>query len=99
MTTAPPRQRTPADAHRYQDSRHLTTLQRLRLARGLGQKEIAEMTGTCEAAVSLWECFVREPRGRYRVSYSRALGITVGELGRIVYQGNAPTRPRRRGAR
>lgn len=72
-------------------------LQSLRLARNLTLREVAHATGTSESVVCLWETFLREPRQKNRDPYSMALGITVGQLGRIIYEGRLPSqqpRPR-----
>lgn len=70
----------------------LTILQRKRRARGLAQSDIAALTGADCSTVSLWETGLREPRVEYRRPYSRALGITVAELGKIIYRVSVVTR-------
>lgn len=84
--------RSPAEAPRYQKRRSLTALQQLRLARGKDQRQVAEESACDESAISYWETFRREPRGPQRIGYSRALGISIGELGRIIYEGKQARR-------
>ncbi len=92
--------RNHADAPRYHFAKGLTTLQTLRLARNLTQKEIASRVGTSESVVCLWETFSREPSGRLRGTYARVIGLTVGQLGRIVYEGRTKkSKPRARGVK
>ncbi len=90
MTAHSKQRRTPSDAPRYQNKRRLTLLQELRLAQGKEQHEIGDEVGADGSTVSLWETYGREPRPGFRNAYSKALGITVGELGRIIYQHAAP---------
>lgn len=64
-------------------------LQQLRLFRQKTLEEIAGEARVGKCAVSLWERRLREPCPKHRARYARALGISVGELGRMVYESSA----------
>lgn len=64
-----------------------TDLRTKRSARGLTLGEIASLCGTDQGTVLRWERFDTEPSPSYRDAYSKALGISVEELGRIIYAG------------
>lgn len=86
MSLTPHSPRRISDAPRYQKPSRLSPLQTLRLAKNLRQRDVAAKVGTGESVVCLWETFAREPSDQHRRAYSRVLGITVGELGRIIYE-------------
>lgn len=76
----------------------VTPLQRLRLKMGLTLQEIAEPLSTSRGQISKIERFQTEPPAKVRTRYAVLLGITVAQLGEIVYDGraNLSRRPRKR---
>jgi transcriptional regulator with XRE-family HTH domain len=64
-----------------------TPLQHLRDIRRLSIDDVASRANCDPSQVSYWERHKREPSREERVAYAKALGITVGELGRLVYEG------------
>jgi len=77
-------------------------LAKLRNDLGLTLKQVAERINADDAAVSRWERFESEPHPEYRCAYAKTLGISLQELGRIIYTGrlsasrpSAPKRTRR----
>lgn len=48
--------------------------------------QIATRAGCTLSAVSRWDCGESEPAPPYRKAYAEALGLGVGELGRLVYE-------------
>lgn len=64
-----------------------TDLRTKRVAQGLTLGEIATICDTDQGTVLRWERFDTEPSPTYREAYSKALGISVEELGRIIYAG------------
>lgn len=66
-------------------------LQALREERGLTLAELALIVGTHESSISRWEAGVTEPREEHRAAYAGALGITVEQLGALIYARSAAT--------
>jgi transcriptional regulator with XRE-family HTH domain len=54
-------------------------IKRLRIARGLTQRQLATSIGISKTAVMNWESGVF-PRGRYLPKLAEALGVDLGEL-------------------
>jgi transcriptional regulator with XRE-family HTH domain len=57
-----------------------TALKAVRMARGLTQKQVAEMVGTTQPQYCAWEIGKHDPRGSVVVALCKALGITESEL-------------------
>lgn len=55
-------------------------LQARRKALELSQEQLAEMTGLTQAAISLYEVGLREPRDHHRVIIAGALGCAVDAI-------------------
>jgi transcriptional regulator with XRE-family HTH domain len=55
-------------------------LRRLRLARGLAQKDVADALGVQRATVCGWEKKKRKPSSPHILAYAALLGITPTEL-------------------
>ena len=55
-------------------------LRRLRRARGLTQKQLAERIGYCSRNVSVWECGYTTPRMNTLCDLADALGVSLDEL-------------------
>lgn len=65
-----------------------TRLQHIREKRKLSLDDVARLVGGDIPQVSRWERHIREPSRESRRLYAKALGVTIGELGRIVYDGS-----------
>jgi len=66
-------------------TRVTTTLADLREAADLTLADVARSVGTDPAAILRWERMEREPHPRFRSAYAKALGISVGRLGALIY--------------
>ena len=55
-------------------------IRRLRLQRGLTQEELAELMGTSQAAVAMWETGARMPRADKLPKLAKVLGCSVSDL-------------------
>jgi transcriptional regulator with XRE-family HTH domain len=64
----------------------LPALKVLRLRKKVLIREIADQAKCTRSAVVRWDNGVTEPASDYRKAYAKALDISVGELGRIVYE-------------
>lgn len=51
-----------------------------RAAKGLTQEELAELMGTSQAAVGMWETGARMPRADKLPKLAKALGCSVSDL-------------------
>ncbi|QQD22306.1 helix-turn-helix domain-containing protein [Oceanospirillaceae bacterium ASx5O] len=47
-----------------------------RLVMGITQKELGDMVGASDVTVSKWESGTNQPKGRYVIALSKALGVT-----------------------
>lgn len=65
-----------------------TTLQYLRERRKLSIDGLARLADCDPSQISYWERHVREPSREMRAAYARALKVSVGELGRLIYEGS-----------
>jgi transcriptional regulator with XRE-family HTH domain len=64
----------------------LPALKALRLRRKVVLRQIADKAKCTKSAVLRWDRGITEPAAAYRKAYAESLGISVGELGRIVYE-------------
>lgn len=64
-----------------------TRLQTLRLKRNFSLEDVALETGAFRSAINRWENGLAEPSKKCRAKYAEALGISLAELGAIVYAG------------
>lgn len=55
----------------------------------LSLRDVAGAVGCAVSAVYNWETGEREPLPLHRDRYAAALRLTVGDLGRIIYEGTA----------
>jgi transcriptional regulator with XRE-family HTH domain len=62
------------------------TLQRMREVRELTLEEVATKCRCDRSAITRWERRITEPKPEFRKAYAECLGMTVGELGRLVYE-------------
>lgn len=60
-------------------------LKRLRLARGIGQIELAKLIGVSKGIISLWENGLREPTMTSLIALARFFGVSIDELVGICY--------------
>lgn len=72
---------------------NIRKLVELRGQRHQSQAGAAAAVGVSQATLSRWENGEAEPNSEYRAAYAKALGITVEELGRIIYGGTSPSQP------
>jgi transcriptional regulator with XRE-family HTH domain len=66
--------------------RRMCALMKIRLHKKLLLREIAKKAGCTKSAVSHWDHGVSEPAAEFRAAYAEALGLSVGQLGKIVYE-------------
>lgn len=66
------------------------TLQRLRMSRG-PLKAAAKATRATKSTIHRWDMMEREPVAKFRKAYADFLGITVGQLGAIIYERSVST--------
>lgn len=52
--------------------------------------DVASEVHCDRSAVSCWEHHQKEPTREFRWAYARVLKLTLGELGRIVYEASDP---------
>lgn len=71
----------------------LSPITALRERAGLSQNALASLVGVTRSAVNLWERSGQEPKGVARQKLAAALRITVGELGRLMYEQSAGLDP------
>lgn len=64
----------------------MTPLQTMRAQRGYSLDDVAACCDCGRSVASLWERGLRDPTAPYRKKYATMLGLTVGELGRLVYE-------------
>lgn len=76
----PPRKRR---AHKKSPSK----LQTLRLEKRLSLDDVAIDTGAFRSAISRWENGLTEPTAQFRAAYAKCLGLTLAELGALIYGG------------
>lgn len=69
-------------------TKYRTRLQVIRERRKLTIDDVARMAACDPSQVSYWERHVREPSRESRKAYAKALNVTVGELGRMIYEGS-----------
>lgn len=62
-----------------------------RLRAGMSQVEVADAMSLTQAAVSGWECGVRDPTLSRFLLFARVVGATAGELA-----GESPMKPKKR---
>lgn len=67
----------------------MSQLKHLREIQGKTLEEIATLVKCDKSAVCFWEAHFREPKRPYRKRYAKALKISVGQLGKIVYEDQA----------
>lgn len=65
-------------------------LVQLRESKFDNQGQASEAIGISQATLSRWETGESEPHPEYRAAYAKALGITVQELGKIIYLESVP---------
>lgn len=58
----------------------MTAIKYYRAAKGLTQEELAELMGTSQAAVGMWETGARMPRADKLPKLAKALGCSVSDL-------------------
>lgn len=85
----PTRTRLRAPATRLTAPARMTRLAKLREMAHLTLDDVAHDTGATRSAVCRWEQLRADPQRCYRASYAKALKITTGELGRIIYEDSA----------
>lgn len=65
----------------------MTKLTQLREAKKATIADIAREIGADRTAVYKWEQGLAEPREKFRADYAKALGISVQQLGSLIYAG------------
>lgn len=58
----------------------MTAIKDLRIKKGLSQQKLAEMMGTTQAAVGLWETGLRTPRAEKLPKLAEILGCNIADL-------------------
>ncbi len=61
-------------------------LKLLRESRGMSLSDVAEKVPCDKSAVSFWERRLKEPSPDYRLGYAKALKLSIGALGSLVYE-------------
>lgn len=67
--------------------KRVSKLTDLRLKHRLSLDDVAIDTGAFRSAISRWENGKAEPTAQFRVAYAKCLGLTVQELGTLIYGG------------
>lgn len=58
----------------------MAAIKKFRLAKGLTQEKLAEIMGTSQAAVGMWEAGTRMPRADKLLKLADVLGCSVDDL-------------------
>ena len=65
---------------RYKQARYLYGLKPRRKAKGLTQRDLAELIGGNRESIRAWECGLYWPSAQFLPDIAKALGCTIEEL-------------------